>query len=323
MNDELYGRRCSLIIADRDGNGLELSQLRVRFTVEKADTQSPAHANIRIYNLSDATAKQIQQEFTLIKLSAGYEGNFALIFSGTVRQYRKGRESPTDTFLDILAQDGDIAYNFAVANSTLAAGWDQEAAYDRVIKSFDPYGIKTGYTPEWSNKQAPRGKVMFGMSRDFMRGVADAAGTSWHIDNGAINLVPVAATLPGEAVVLTSATGMVGLPQQTVNGVTVRSLLNPRIRHGGQIQLDNNSIQQQAFNVAFQPGGANLIFKQDGPVVENTGLDADGFYKVYAITLIGDTRGQEWYSDIICAGVNATSPTAGVFINTVASSTGF
>jgi hypothetical protein len=111
---ELFGRKCSLIVGDTAGNGLELSALRVTFTVNKADNQSPAHAIIRVYNLSDDTARTVQKEFTRVALQAGYEGDYGLIFSGTVSQVRKGRENPTDTFLEIVATDGDEAYNFAL-----------------------------------------------------------------------------------------------------------------------------------------------------------------------------------------------------------------
>lgn len=308
---EQYGRQCSLIVGDDSGNGIELSNLRVVFTIGKSDTQSPAHALIRVYNMSDTTARTIQQEYTHVFLQAGYAGNFGLIFSGAVRQFRKGRENPTDTFLEIVAQDGDEGYNFAVANTTISRGWTQADLHERLMQSFDPFGIKTGYVPEFGGPSMPRAKVCYGMTRDYMRTLADSAGTSWHIADGVLNLVPVAATLPGEAVVLTRKTGLVGMPQQTINGITCRALLNPKIRYGGQIKLDNASIQKAQISVAYS--AINYF----------PGLDDDGFYKVYAITMQGDTRGQAWYSDMICAAVDGTAPITGPYINATASSKGF
>ena len=306
-----YGRKCSLIAGDQEGNGIELSSLRVVFTVNKSDTQSPAHAIIRVYNPSDDTARKIQKEYTHVFLQAGYEGNFGLIFSGGIRQIRKGRENQTDTFLEIVAQDGDEGYNFAIVNATLARGWTQKDLHAQLMQSFDPFGIKTGYVPDFAGPAMPRAKVCYGMARDHMRTLADSAGTSWHIADGEINLVPVAATLPGEAVVLTSATGLIGMPQQTIDGITCRALLNPKIRYGGQVHLDNASIQQAQISVAYS---AINYFPS---------LDDDGFYKVYAVTMMGDTRGQQWYSDLICAAVDGTAPLAGPFINATASSSGF
>lgn len=323
---ELYGRRCSLIVGDENGNGLELSELRVRFLINRADVQSPANADIRIYNLSADTMARIEAEFTHVFLQGGYEGNFGLLFNGKVRQFRKGRENPTDTFLDILAQDGDEGYNYAVVNTSLPAGWNQAEMHAEILKAFNPYGITEGFTPEFGGPALPRGRVMYGMAREYMRTLADGAGSSWHIANAQLNVVPTAGTLPGEAVALNSGSGMIGLPQQTINGVTVRSLINPRIRHGGVLQLNNASIQQQPFSIAYNPGMANNAFSQDGTgndVVKSTSFDTDGNYKVYSITITGDTRGQEWYFDMVCVGIDATAPLAGPYINATASSTGF
>jgi hypothetical protein len=310
MSDQ-FGRRCSLIVGDAAGNGLELSNLRVVFAVNKADTQSPAHAIIRIYNPNDETARTVQKEFVHVFLQAGYEDNFGLIFSGAIRQARRGRENPTDTYLELVAQDGDEGYNFAVANTTLARGWDQTALHGALMQSFGEFDLAAGYVPTFGGPPMPRAKVCYGMTRDYMRTLADSAGTSWHIADGKINLVPIASTLPGEAVVLTRKTGLIGMPQQTLNGITCRSLLNPRIRFGGQIKLDNASIQQAQISVAYS--AVNYF----------PGLDDDGFYKVYAISLHGDTRGQEWYSDLICAAVDGTAPITGPYINATASSTGY
>ena len=47
-----------------------------------------------------------------VMLQAGYEnGAYGIIFSGTILRIRTGRESATDTFLEIMAADGDIAFN--------------------------------------------------------------------------------------------------------------------------------------------------------------------------------------------------------------------
>lgn len=312
----LYGRQCSLIVGDSSGNGMELSALRVTFVVNKADVQTPAHAIIRVYNPNPDTVRTVQQEYARVALQAGYEGNFGLIFSGGVRQVRHGRENQTDTFMEIVAQDGDTAYNFATmgqhnGTGTLAAGWKQDDLHGLILQALDPYGVTQGYTPTFGGPAMPRAKVCYGMARDYLRTLADSCGTSWHVADGALNMVPLSATLPGEAIDVNRNTGMVGMPQQTLNGITVRSLLNPKIKHGGQIKLDNASIQLAQLSVAY---GATNPFPS---------LDTNGLYKVYAITMHGDTRGQEWYSDIICAGVDATAPLSGPYVNASASSTGY
>lgn len=316
MMNAQFGRVCSLIVGDTSGNGMELSHLRVTFIVNRADVQTLAHAIIRVYNPNPDTVKTIQKEYTKVYLQAGYGGTKALIFSGNVRQYRYGRENQTDTFMEIVAQDGDEGYNFATMGAhngcgNIARGWNQDSLHDLITKALNPYGIDSGYTPTFGGKTMPRGKVCYGMARDYLRTLAESAGTSCHIADGKLNMIPLASTLPGEAVEINVDTGLIGMPQQTLSGITVRSLLNPKVKHGGTIKLKNDQIQLAQFS------GASLALNQF------PGLDPNGLYKVYAITMRGDTRGQEWYSDIICAGLNATAPMAGPYINAVASGTGY
>ena len=300
-------RRVSLIVGNASGQGLDLSQLHIKFSISSATTQSPKHTTIRVYNVSTATANSIQQEFTQVFLQAGYDGNLGQIFGGAIKQVRKGRENATDTFIDIIAADGDQVYNWAVVNTTLAAGWSQTDYHNALIQTMSSYGVKAGYTPQFSPAQLPRGKVMYGMARDNMRALAGASGTQWTVRDGQLHMVPFNGYMPGQSVVLTSDTGMVGVPTQTVDGIIVKCLLNPNITPGSQIQINNASIQQAALSVDYT---ATNYFPS---------LDADGFYKVYALSQTGDTRGPNFYSEMICAGVNGTAPLSSTYVNAVAS----
>ncbi|WP_230413259.1 phage protein [Paraburkholderia antibiotica] len=293
---------------------MDLSELHIRFTIWSATTQSPKHTTIRVYNVADATAKRLQQEFQQVFLQAGYGDNVGQIFSGAIKQIRKGRENATDTFIDIIAADGDEAYNWSVVNTTLAAGWSQTDYHGALIQSMSPYGVTAGYVPQFASTQLPRGKVCYGMTRDYMRQLAGASGTQWTVQDGRLHMIPVNGVMPGQSIVITSATGMVGIPTQTVDGILVKCLLNPNIIPGGRIQIDNASVQQIQFDVSY---GAVSNFYDPTSANKNTGLDADGFYKVYAMTQTGDTRGPAFYTDMICAAVNGTQPLTSTYTNAV------
>nr|WP_260436758.1 hypothetical protein [Burkholderia sp. Bp9011] len=284
-----------------------MSELHIRFAIWSATTQSPKHTTIRVYNVADVTAKRLQQEFQQVFLQAGYGDNFGLIFGGAIKQIRKGRENATDTFIDIIAADGDEAYNWSVVNTTLAAGWSQADYHGALMQSMASYGVTAGYVPNFAATKLPRGKVCYGMARDYMRQLAGATGTQWTIRDGQLHMVPVTGYLPNQAVVLTSDTGMVGVPTQTVDGILVKCLLNPNIIPGSRIQINNASIQQAALSVDYT---ATNYFPS---------LDDDGMYKVYAMTQAGDTRGPAFYTDMICAAVNGTQPLTSTYTNAVVS----
>lgn len=297
-NQRQFIRRCNLLVATDKGEGLDLSNLRVSFKTKKSDAQTPNTAEIRVYNLSEETANRIRREFTSVSLQAGYEGNYGVIFAGNIKQVRVGRENGVDTFIDIAAGDGDHAYNYAVVNTTLAAGATQKDQINAAAGPMSPKGVKTGYIADTGGKKLPRGKVMYGMARDYLRQSAQASNTSWSIQDGRIQFVENTGVLPGQAVVLNSKTGLVGTPEQTNDGIKVRCLLNPMIKIGGKVQVDERDIQQ-----AKLPDT-----KKDAQVNKPASIRHDGFYKVLWVEYTGDTRGNDWFADLMCLDIDATQP---------------
>jgi len=286
------------VVSQADGQGLDLSQLHFRFAVRRADLQTPNTAEIRVFNVSQDTANRIQKEFTRVILQAGYEqGNYGVIFDGNVKQVRRGRESATDTYLEILAADGDEAYNFAVVNTTVASG---STMADRMVaaeKAFKDHGVTEGYKPDGlDGNRLPRGKVMYGMARDFMRDAANTLGATWSIQDRKLVIVPLTGYRPSQAVVLTSKTGLIGMPEQIQDGIKARALLNPNLIIGGKVQIDNKSVQQARINMSYT---AINFFPQ---------IADDGFYRLLTVDHFGDTRGNDWYSDLICLGLDDTVP---------------
>ena len=303
MSQRLYDRRLSLIVG-ADGQGLELGEFRVVFQTHHADYETPNHADIRVYNLAEQTTRRIQREFTKVVLQAGYQETLGLVFGGNIRQVRRGRENGTDTYVDILASDGDKAYNYAVVNHTLAAGATANNQVDVAQGAMAEHGATRGHVPDLGGPALPRGKAMYGMARKFMRDAAASTDTTWSIQNGATQMVPVQGYLPGQAVTLTSMTGLVGQPEQTNEGIKVRALLDARFRVGGRVKLDNASI---------------LRFKTDlkvGAFHDTPRLDEDGLYRILAVDFTGDTRGNDWYADLICVGIDASAPIGSKLIDT-------
>lgn len=290
-------RTCQLIVFGRDLSGLDLSQLRIKFTVKRSDTMTPNVADIRVYNLEEETALRIRKEFTRVILQAGYEGNYGVIFQGNIKQVILGRESATSTFIDIVAGDGDRAYNFAIVNQTLAKGATQSDQVTAAVTAMTPKGVTAGHLGEMSANQLPRGKAMYGNARNYLRDVAQSSASSWSIQDEKVTFVKKRAYLPGERVVLTSKTGMVGTPQQTNEGVNVKCLINPSIKIGGRVQIDNASIARFKINLSVPNSAANI----PAP------LTADGVYYVLVVEHVGDTRGIEWYSNLVCLNIDVTT----------------
>ncbi len=292
-----YLRTCNLIVSDRDQNGIDLSKLRIKFSVKRSDTMTPNVADIRVYNVAEETAILIRKEFTKVILQGGYESNYGVIFQGNIKQVIIGRESATDTFIDIIAGDGDRAYNFAIVNTTISAGSSQLDQVNAAIGAMAPKGVTAGHIGDMPTETLPRGKVMYGNARSYLRDVAQTSKKAWSIQDEKVTFIPVTSYLPGERVVLTSKTGMIGTPQQTNEGVNVKCLLNPMIKIGGRVQIDNASIARFKINLSVPNSAANI----PAP------LTADGVYYVLVAEHTGDTRGVEWYTSLICLNIDVTT----------------
>lgn len=293
----LFKRVCKLLVSNQQGQALDLSQLHIKFAVKRSDTQTPNMADIRVYNIDFATADLIKKEFTTVVLQAGYEGSYGVIFKGNIKQVIAGRESATDTFIDIVSGDGDIAYNFAIVNQSLAAGSTPQDHLEAAVKPMSDKGVTMGYQSQLQGAGLPRGKVMYGTARDIIRNLADSNGCGWSIQDEKINFVKQSAYVPGEAVVLTSKTGMIGTPNQTNEGVDVKCLLNPFIKVGGRVKIDNALIAQLKVN--FQVPGS--------PANNPPPLNADGVYYVLVVEHQGDNRGVEWYTSLRTVIVDITT----------------
>lgn len=293
-------REATLLVAN-GAEAIDLSQMHFTFQIFAADVQTPTNAIIRIFNLSPKTALKIKNEYNKVILQVGYRGGIkGEIFSGTIIQVRRGKANPTDRYVDIVAADGDIPYNFAVVNKTLDGNVTRMDQLNAINEPMMALGAgQLGNVPQanFTGGILPRGKVLYGMARHQLRGLAKTTGTSWSIQNGRVTMVPLDGLLPTQAVKLTAKTGLIGMPEQTDNGIRVTCLINPQIVAGGLIQLDNKTINEALINVQFT--AINLF----------ADTDADGFYKVLVVEYRGNTRGNDWYQFLTCLAVNPSAKT--------------
>ena len=303
MSVRQYFRKASLIVGQVEASrgALDLSELRFTFKITRGDIQTPNTADIRVYNVAPNTALAIEKEFSRVVIQAGYEGNFGVIFDGLIKQVRRGRESATDTYIDITVADGDAAYNYSMSAFALAAGSTPKDQVSAILEDMAINGVASGYIPpQLPGNPLPRGKSVYAMSRDQLRRIAFNTQTSWSIQDGKLNMIPLTAYKPGEIPVITAATGMIGLPEQTQNGIRVKMLLNPNIKIGQAIKLDNESIQRYRYSLGVLDQATNEALQVQ--IKTNN----DGLYYVMQAEHSGDTRGQDWITDVICLAIDAT-----------------
>jgi len=331
-------RHFELQIVDENGTGISLSDFKVSFNIQWADTRFPRVANVKIYNVAPETQARIMgEEFSKIRLIAGYDGampvvpasevgrvrpiaeedigqingtNYGLIFSGDIRFTINGKDNITDSWVLVQAASDYNAFLFASVKKTLAAGYTVKDLLDTTMQSFNPYGVTPGIIGDLPTTVFPRGLPLYNSSRDVMDHIAGMCNGTWQMVDGQLNLVPEN-KYTQEAIVLNADTGLIGMPQQTMGGgVNVRCLINPNIKINGLIQIDQASIYRVALgdsDIAQTPArlgttefNGNIESDMTPSKSQAASIATDGVYIVKAIDYTGDTRGQSWYMDLMC-----------------------
>jgi hypothetical protein len=212
-----------------------------------------------------------------------------------------GRDSPTDTLLTLIAADNDVAHNWAVVNTALAAGstpMDQINVAVKAMQAIDA-GFGIGYldpTLNLSQPQYPRGVTLYGRASTLFENIARSKQADASYQHGLLQIIGHKNSIPGSAFVLNTNTGLVGMPTQDINGILARSLINPNIKINSLVQIAQSLVQGAQFPILANTDGT----LDQSTQLKTPNIAADGFYKVLGITYDGDTRGNPWYMDLNC-----------------------
>lgn len=280
LGDYLFGRRLRIIVSDDSGAGIDITNLHITFNVVKTYLMDMQYSIINIYNVNRDTESFVIRQGTLVTIEAGYEGaNYGEIFTGDIIQSYGYNENGTDFVLRIIAVDSDRFLNEGFVNFTMEKGITQRQALENIAaKAAVPSQINN-ISDGLSKSTLPRGKVFFGMAKDYMQQIAKSSNATLYMDNGQVNIIKATDPPDDRIFKLTPKSGLIGVPQQTEMGIKGKALLIPQIRVNRSIQIDNAYIQERQLAVGTL----------------QTMLDSQGVYRIAKTTYIGDTRGNDWY----------------------------
>lgn len=305
----LFGRKYQITVQLPDSEDLltitdssfEPQALRATFDIEQAALKSFWYAEICLYNLDQLTTDKLFsrpiKQGMIVTVSAGYlNGNYGVIWRGPVYQPLFDRENVVDfkiTLNCILGLD-QITRNF-IAQPYAANTTQVELIQTLADTAFNKIQAGKGaVSPNVSTKKFPRGGVLFGSPDRHLSLWANDNNMQWWLSPNGLQFGRPDDDTPTSSVdfVYSPQNGIINVPQQTQYGVDFRVLLDPRLliaRPLPVVKIDNSQIRQQ-----------KRVIGQ----LQNI-LDQDGEYIVSAVRHFGDTRGNDWYSDI--TGITSTN----------------
>ena len=305
----LYGRRYRVMVTNKTGKGLDVSDLRCTFKCVKTVQMQPNISEVVIYNLNAQTENLFIDEGNRVVIEAGYEGEqYGVIFDGTITQPIREKENGTDYKLTLIAMDGDAFFGGGMINTTYVKGKTKRAIIENIVTQAKNPLTFGNISANLSTTELTRGKVVFGLARDYLRQLAQSENATWYIEDGKVNIVKVSDVPEGEVIELSAESGMIGTPTQTEQGVTIKCLLNPQIKTNRLIHIDNSVVREMMIPIIPIPTSAT-----SAPAAPNTrNLNNDGLYRVIKVSYIGDTRGDDWYCECECINQAGLLPTLAI-----------
>ena len=302
-NGALWLRKYKILVTDKnDEEALNVSDLHCTFEVHKKRDRGGFYAIVRIYNLNSDTEDKLVMEGDRLIIEAGYQaeqtetskddaGNevkttvdlqYGKIFDGKIIWPSRSRDSNTDYVLTLMAIDGDQQLNLNFISKTVNRGLNSRKIIETVANDSEEKTPVNHVSDGLSDQALPRGKVFFGRPYDYIQNVCRGNAASFYVEDGNLNIVRLQDVGKDEAIVVSPETGLVGTPQQVQFGLSFKILLNPAIHLQSLIKLKN----VQANEASVTPG------QQQAP------LDDEWIYQVMELTHVGDTRGNDWYTEI-------------------------
>lgn len=214
-------------------------------SVNHTSGSSPNDATVTVFNLSNHAQETLMVEGNKIEIEAGYwpQGGYretSLIFSGQIRKALTNRSGTTDTATVITCGDGDDGYAHSRARAIVEEP-TPGSIFDQLMVAFEAQGLQRGEVrlPDVAAEARPRT-----IDRSARRELTDLAyqyDLQWSIQDGYVNVWPRDEARLDTGYVLGPETGIIGNPQFTDKGVTLKTMMLGHLRPGDTFLLENRA----------------------------------------------------------------------------------
>lgn len=254
-------------------NALVITDMRVKFSIQRSVKADPNSCTLEIYNLGDSSRKFCETKPLTVWIDAGYDNQPKQLFTGDLHFGFSRLEKP-EWITKMQLRDGGTAYDQARHNVTYAEGVTVGKIVDDLASQMqltvDPAQRRA--LASQLSRRIPCAQVIQGRVKDQLTQVLSPLGIQWSTQNSKLELLRDVDTT-GLTYVISQETGMIGSPEWTSpkndtkpNQVKVKCLLQPEIVAGSPIKIQS--------------------------------LATNGTFRVQKVVHRGDTHGKEWITEI-------------------------
>lgn len=274
-----FERVCKVIIENK--SKISIEGCRIKFEIIKSYMAKDNTAKVEIFNLGRDTRSMITEQDSLVRVYAGHEKNTGLVAigSGDISRVQTNRDK-TEVVTELYLAEGikrvrtspiSLAFAFnshATIGVILKEVTKQTGISFRMLEIDEKAQIKMGYSDAGSFDH-----VLDNLALEFR--------FSWSIQNGVCIIKGINEVKRKEVLVLSPQTGLI-LHPESVKKVSRRLAKSDITKLGKNIRSVQTLLQPKV---------------QIHDVVKLKSQDLNGLFEVQKITHIGDTRGNEWYTN--------------------------
>lgn len=256
------------------GQQLEITDLRIKFHVDRSLTRTPNQCDVWISNLAQATRADLTTKPLSVQLDAGYDDVARLLFVGDLRFGMSKQEGPSWTTL-LQSGDGARTYANSRVNRSYRSGTTVRTVLKNAAASMGLALPKSLDSDTTLDRQFVGGTISNGPARDELTRLLAPFGYHWSIQNGALRVLKDDEVFSTVAIPVDEDHGMIGTPEfgsPPRSGkpphVHVKMLLYPEVLPGDVVKVTSKAIS------------------------------GSGLFRVERVRHRGDTHAKDWYTEL-------------------------
>ena len=288
---DYYRRQFELFISNKDIPFIAATndrQFKITFSILQDFSGFNSYADIAVYNLSRDTEGQVFKKGEYVGFRAGYVDTIDYIFKGEIVNIIREKQGG-NRVTRLICKGGAVSQERSTINKSFEGGVSPQTLCRACAEALGfPIIISDADFPEVSPYLY--GYHLTGDPKVKLNQLAKSHNFQWIIDKDKLVIVGKTSSRKGAVTIVSTSTGMVGVPEITEIGTDVVVRLNPTLKIGGQFEVKSEFVQVNYSNIYFQD------------VPETLG---QGIYTIQKLQFDGDSYGDVWDTKI--SGLRAAS----------------
>lgn len=211
----------------------------IEVDLKKENNQTPIEGWVKIHNLSHNRERSLLKPGKSIIINAGYGEELETLYSGFVADVLNERAGQ-NRITKLTLSDREKGVVLKIMNFTYDEGVGLHEIVTDIVKEMG-YTIATfGAVP---NKVFEHSFDALGSPKSILAKILKPLGFQWFLDESIIRFDAINKSQPDiPTVKIDTARGMLGTPSTTEDGISVKMLMNPKIRIGALCSLTSKEI---------------------------------------------------------------------------------